>query len=600
LVYRKFNIIDMKKIKNILLATIIAIGFGACSKDKLIENPPNFTTADVLYTSVDGFEAGLNGLYSLVRNERGGLNHTNGFGTVDLIATINMVGTDNIANGSNTGGLSSIVADWSKNTSSDPNLDKVFLWLYKTLSASNAIISRAENPDIKWGPGDKERILAEARTIRAWTYRHLTYLWGDVPLLTEEVTGENISTDLVREKVEVIRRLMIEDLTFASQNLPWLPHKAGRMTRGVAQTYLAETYLAIGKPDSALLWTNECINNGPYRLITARYGGNIDKPGVAFMDMFDPSKTNIGDGNTEALWVMQWERNSIGGGENLMRHESMMRYPNAKYSSRSGFLTATDARGGRGWSRQAVTKQALLLYNTSSDIASGKIDERGSEFAIRKYFVLTADDDFSDLINTGTKQLWKDGDTVWIATGVTRGNIPDAGMKSKSGAVNFSLLPEGNTGSNDWPHSLKFSYNDPGFPNTTESHQDQIYMRLAETILLRAESKGRLNDLTGAAEDINLLRARANAKLVTVADLGNTTTAFLDYILDERSRELLLEEQRRYTLLRMGGKDFFYRRVNTLNTIGKNLNLRDTLFAIPQSVIDANLTTKMPQNPGFN
>jgi starch-binding outer membrane protein, SusD/RagB family len=161
------------------------------------------------------------------------------------------------------------------------------------------------------------------------------------------------------------------------------------------------------------------------------------------------------------------------------------------------------------------------------------------------------------------------------------------------------LLPASSANNNDWPYSLKFAHCDPGFPTTTESHFDQVYMRLAETILIRAEAKGRLGDMTGAAADINLLRARANAKPVTAADLGGTLTAFIDYILDERSRELIVEEQRRYTLLRMGGADFFYRRVSTQNTISKNLTLRDTLFPIPQSVIDANISRPMPQNAGW-
>jgi starch-binding outer membrane protein, SusD/RagB family len=592
----------MKKIISKLSGLTLIMITLSCSKDKLRESPPHFFTADVLYTSVQGFDAGINGLYSLAREERNGLNFTSGFGTIDLRATIFLVGTDNIGAGSNSGGLSTITGDWKNSTSSDPNVDKTFLWLYKTVSSANAIITRAEKADINWGAaGTKERILGEAKTIRSWAYRHLTYLWGDVPLITEEVTGNNIMTDVTRTNVAKVRRLMIEDFKYAAVHLPWLPVKAGRMTRGVAQTYLAETYLAVGKPDSALIWSDECIKNGPYRLVTARYGVGLDKPGVPFMDMFNPAKTNIADGNTEALWVMQWERNAIGGGENLMRHETMMRYPNARYMARAGFLTATDARGGRGWSRQTTTKKALQLYDLSSDIAAKKIDQRGSEYAIRKYYTLSLEDNFSGLANNPkTQKPWAVGDTVWVATGISQSNINNCWDKTKSGAVNFNLLSETAANNNDWPHSLKFSYCDPGFPNTTESHQDQIYMRLAETLLIRAEAKGLLGNLQGAADDINLLRDRANAKRITVADFGGTRTTFLDYILDERSRELLLEEHRRYTLLRMGGKDFFYRRVTDWNKISKNLTLRDTLYAIPQSVIDANLISKMPQNPGFN
>src|SRR3954471_8532092 len=158
----------MKKIINNLLLFSSVLVAGSCSKNRLNENPPNFTTAETLYSSVDGFEAGLNGLYSLVREERNGLNYTSGFGTIDLAATIYTAGTDNIGSGSNTGGLSTIIADWSKSTPADPNLDHFFLNLYKIVSAANTIITRAERPNINWGsPATKARILSEARTMRA-------------------------------------------------------------------------------------------------------------------------------------------------------------------------------------------------------------------------------------------------------------------------------------------------------------------------------------------------------------------------------------------------------------------------------------------------
>lgn len=588
----------MTTIKNILLFVLLTLTSFRCSNDLLKESPPNFTTADVLYTNLEGFEAGLNGLYGLVRQERDGLKYTTGFGQIDLRAAIFLVGTDNIAHGS-TGGLTTILADYSKNTSTDPNLDRMFLWLYKVVSSANTIIARAENSGVDWGVGDnKNRVLAEARTIRAWAYRHLTYLWGDVPLILDEVSGENIMTNVTREKRDIVRQAIIDDLKFAAQYLPWLPNKAGRLTRGVALTYLAEMYLATGDPTSSLNASNTCIEDGPYSLITSRYGNGTSNAGSAFMDMFNPENTNVSAGNTEALWVMQWELGSQAGGINLMRHETTMRYESMKYAGRKGFLTSTDERGGRGWSRQTIVRDALLLYYDSSDSLTGKLDQRGDYTALRKFFIVADTDDFSGLENTATGENWKVGDTVWLATPQSKKKAPDPGMKSLSGANNFNLLPDDDN-NNDWPYSLKFAYCDPGFPRATESHQDQVYMRLAETILLRAEAKGRLGDLQGAANDINLLRDRANAKRISVSDFGSDMTSFLDYILDERSRELIVEEQRRYTLLRMGGKDFFYRRVSEHNKIVENLQLRDTLFAIPQTVIDANLNAPMEQNPGF-
>ena len=73
---------------------------------------------------------------------------------------------------------------------------------------------------------------------------------------------------------------------------------------------------------------------------------------------------------------------------------------------------------------------------------------------------------------------------------------------------------------------------------------DQIYLRLAETYLLKAEAEFKLGQLTNAMNTINVIRNRSNATPIPVDSVS------LDFILDERSRELFLEEERRMTLLR--------------------------------------------------
>jgi hypothetical protein len=103
-----------------------------------------------------------------------------------------------------------------------------------------------------------------------------------------------------------------------------------------------------------------------------------------------------------------------------------------------------------------------------------------------------------------------------------------------------------------------------------------------------------LGQLAPAAADINLIRARANATPVDAADVD------LDYILDERARELYGEENRFITLRRMGK---LVERVRALNNNPKNpgLNIQDyhVLFPIPQSQIDLNIDAEFPQNPGY-
>jgi hypothetical protein len=60
----------------------------------------------------------------------------------------------------------------------------------------------------------------------------------------------------------------------------------------------------------------------------------------------------------------------------------------------------------------------------------------------------------------------------------------------------------------------------------------------------------------------------------------------------------VFEEHRRYTLLRTN-KWLERTRLHNFNG-GQVISDRDVLYPIPQSVIDANLTEAMPQNPGFN
>ncbi len=109
--------------------------------------------------------------------------------------------------------------------------------------------------------------------------------------------------------------------------------------------------------------------------------------------------------------------------------------------------------------------------------------------------------------------------------------------------------------------------------------------------MVLAEANFRLGDLAGAATAINTLRTRAKATPVTASQIT------IDFILDERSRELFSEEDRRYVLLRTNK---LVERVKLYNKISATrIALRDTLLPIPQDVIDANLTSRMRQNPGY-
>lgn len=120
---------------------------------------------------------------------------------------------------------------------------------------------------------------------------------------------------------------------------------------------------------------------------------------------------------------------------------------------------------------------------------------------------------------------------------------------------------------------------------------DAYYIRLPETYFLRAEAYLGKGDTGNAAADINTVRERSNASPISAGEVD------IDYILDERARELSLEEQRRITLMRVGKLVERVRLHNDLNT--DDIQDHHALWPIPAKEIEANINENLEQNPGY-
>jgi len=568
----------MKSIIKISILSVLFFAGAGCKKSFLTEKPLAVIAPDNLYVNKAGFEAGLYGIYSLWREERKGINGASN----DMAITPAMIGVDNAYSLRPAGNApEQVFNDFGvRLNSADAYVRRVWEWLYRVINASNTLIDRSGNTSINWSETEKKQIVGEAKLLRAWAYRHLTYLFGAVPLNLSESKGSTIRTDWDRNSVAEIRAAMEKDLLDAEAGMADVAIVEGRASKVVAQHYLAELYLAMGDHQKARDKALQATQNTNYSLITSRYGTSAALPGTPFTDMFLDRNSNRSQGNREALWVVQNEYLSTGGDANIMRRWWVNRYDAISVGSPGRTpITFSVENGGRGLGRFAVTKFAFSLY--------GPNDHRASAFAWRFFYIMNNPASLPAAANINTQPTCT---VAGYTTGPTGGRV---GIDTVRLSINCNEPAPNASSANLWPSIRKWDWApaDPADVQNSSNYNDQIYLRMAETYLLLAEAQFRLGDLTGAATTLNIIRARANATLITPAQVT------LDFILDERSRELITEEHRRYTLLRTG--TWFTRTQVNNRYAGPKITLRDTILPIPQSVIDANLTKTMAQNPGY-
>lgn len=153
----------------------------------------------------------------------------------------------------------------------------------------------------------------------------------------------------------------------------------------------------------------------------------------------------------------------------------------------------------------------------------------------------------------------------------------------------------------EWTHgypSTKFRntnfHSTSGTP-TVFSSTDFPLFRLSDVYLMYAEcaKRGAGGTLSQATSYVNLVRNRSNATSILDTDLT------LDFILDERARELNLEGHRRSDLIRFGkftGGTYLWPWKGNAQT-GTSIPSTYNVFPIPLTALQAN--PNLTQNPGY-
>lgn len=510
--------------------------------------------------------------------------------------------------------LVSDFSDWSTTYSVPRDMFNV---LYNLIAKTNLVVYGAEQ--VNWSSeNDKAQVIAQVRFIRGYAHMILAELYGGVPI--SEEFSETPKYNYTRASREDTYLYAIGEMEAAVNVLPDKP-QTGRVGKGAANHYLAECYLALATIkgndatllDKSIAAANAVITQHP--LMKDRFGSRANPAstnmfnGVAaynphgnvYYDLFP--RGNPGDpANTETLWLLCNHGDLFGEyrTENLAINFTSFA-PNMRDGLWRPEYIQEDINGPGPWMGSSVPDCPWGTPNVTLAIVGGM-----------------------SIGNNTPTQLTKN--IVWKRSG--EGDI-------RNDSVNLRRhIPVLNQGRTKYPAYLEiidldeaekfftpstFQYVFPIFEKIAPGDDwgweclnygyrrqyitsDYYIARSAETYLLRAEAKLRKGDSQGATNDINEVRGRSHAKLITTAE------ATIDYILDERIRELYAEERRWCTLLRMGGKipndrittyslASEYQGPPALWSHWKGTIADDFLWPIPQTVIDSNLDAEIEQNP---
>lgn len=214
-------------------------------------------------------------------------------------------------------------------TSTAGSLQSMWTRWYKSIGRATQAIEVTEKSDLT-DVAYKNRLIGEAKFLRALNYFYLVRGWGDVTIQeidnTKRAPKEEVYAYIEKDLLDAIQTLPLKS-EYASTDL-------GRATKGAAQSLLAKVYLYQSKWQQAYDYATTVVNSGQYRL--------------------------------ETDYTVIWRASANNGVESIFEFQSRGDAPalgTKQYSQTQGARGTT----GWGWGFNTPSEDLLTDFNTSGD-----------------------------------------------------------------------------------------------------------------------------------------------------------------------------------------------------------------------------------------
>lgn len=340
----------------------------------------------------------------------------------------------------------------------------------------------------------KKRLLGEAHLCRGLMLYYLMHIYGPLPAIVDkdDINNENALTNLVRPSLDDMTTWIYNDFQYAMENLPDAVKEHGRYTSDYAKFCMMKHCLNEGAHmkgyyEKAMQMYRELSKDNRYSLFTKG-----DNP---YVDMFKAAN----DFNCEIIMAVSCDPSANGDVSNGNFFPlSMLATPNdASKVDDKGNPTPFNYQGG-GW---------MQAYNVSP-----KLYDSYEAKDKRRAVIL---------------------DEYWVNNqGIVTEKVTKEDLNKR------------------WSGYIIYKY--PIETNTTFQGNDFPLARWADVLLMMAEVEVRQSNAAPspqAVEAVNQVRRRSGLDDLSVQQTA-TKEAFLDVILDERSKEFLYEGHRKIDLIR--------------------------------------------------